>query len=262
MLQSIRAIQLQTLPAGVISIDKPHKFLWPSLLKEIHFYKDSQESEYVSFFGCIHFALVENDATNSQIHHLKSKPSCVYNFIPAGEDLGAVEISKALRGSQTLMLSDRNTFDSTSVKAVFAEKGAWIWAKKNGSNTYNRYFLLYLLARSTNLYAERQLEKVAQAYESKDLSRMIQYREAVLAFDLKCYYFNPVLIDRHELHQAWPVLANLYQIPQVHDEMKTQVQDLSELIVAKQQTKQESRYKRIEIGFWVVGVLISFITIF
>ena len=48
---------------------------------------------------------------------------------------------------------------------------------------------------------------------------------------------------------------------QVHDEMKSQIQDLSELISAKQQTRLDSRYKRIEVLFWIFGGLVAFITL-
>ena len=71
-----------------------------------------------------------------------------------------------------------------------------------------------------------------------------------------------MLIDRHELRQAWPILSKLFDIAQIHDEMKTQVQDLSDLIAAKQQTAQEARYKRMEIAFWLLGAGVSLLALF
>lgn len=181
--------------------------------------------------------------------HLNASPNSDFNFIYAKEDDSPENISLALRGTKTLVVDKNNTFDSTSVKAIFAVKGAWIMPKRKGQHTYERYRLLYLLARSYNLYAEAQLQQVSNAYDSQDLSRMIKHREAVLAFDLKCFFINPVILERHELRQAWPLLAEVYDVPQIHDEMKSQVQDLSDLIVAKQQAIQTKRYQRVEVFF-------------
>ncbi|WP_029935160.1 hypothetical protein [Thiomicrospira pelophila] len=257
-----RAIQLSLLPADAKPVANSHKFLQPSLLVDVKFYQDAKNREYIGFFGCIYFALVANGDAGQALNDYKAKPSLIFDFYQADKDAVPEAISQSLRGSSTLAVCEANTFESTTVKAVFAEKGAWIWPKFGKPDVFVRYQLLYLLARSYNLYAEMQLQKVAQAYDSKDLEKMIDYREAILAFDLKNYYSNPVLIDRHELRQAWPILSKLFELPQVHDEMKTQVQDLSDLITAKQHTAQNARYKRMEIAFWIIGAGVGLVALF
>jgi hypothetical protein len=258
---STRAIQLSRLPSDAKSVANPHKFLQPSLLADVKFYQDVQKREYVSFFGCIYFALLMNVDTGQVLNQYKLNNGLQLYFYQADKDADPETISQTLRGTGTLEVCERNTFDSATMKAVFAEKGAWILSKMGKQDAFERYRLLYLLARSYNAYAELQLQKVAQAYDSKDLDNMIACREAILAFDLKSYYGNPVLIDRHEIRQAWPILSNLFEVTQVHDEMKTQVQDLSDLITAKQQTAQDKRYKRMEMSFWVLGVVIGIVAL-
>lgn len=50
----------------------------------------------------------------------------------------------------------------------------------------------------------------------------------------------------HKLLHA-SLLAGLFEVPQLHDEVKSQIQDLSDAIASQLQTQQESRYKRWEI---------------
>ena len=265
-MKTTQAIQLIKLPADAKCFDSKHRFLQETLLAEVKFYQDSDQREYVSFFDQVFFVLHEVDEQSAKqlpkaLWGMKAEPACIYYIHHASQNDESDSISKLLRNSKTLELCDKNTFDSTSLKAVFSERGAWIWPKKNGRITFERYRLLYLLARSYNLFAEMELKQVVKVYDAKDLGQMIHHRETVLAFDLKCFYANPVLVDRYELYQAWPLLTGLFNVNQVHDEMKSQIQDLSELISAKQQTQLDSRYKRIEVLFWIFGGLVAFITL-
>ena len=85
---------------------------------------------------------------------------------------------------------------------MFAEWGVWIWPKKNRHVTFERYRLLYRLARSYNLFAEKALTQVVNSYDAHVLGQMIQHCSAVLVFDLTRFYANPALVDRQELHYA------------------------------------------------------------
>ena len=160
----------------------------------VGFYQDSAQLAYVCFFGCVYFEWVKADKVGRVPLDLQVKPGCVFDFYPAGKDLEPDFISQTLRGIGTLAVCELNTFDSTSVKAVFAEKGAWIWPKFGKPEVFEWYRLLYLLARSYNLFAV--------------------------------------------------------------------MQDLSDLIAAKQQTAQDAHYKRMEIAFWVGGAMIGLVALF
>jgi len=56
-------------------------------------------------------------------------------------------------------------------------------------------------------------------------------------------------------------LAGLFEVAQLHDEVKSQIQDLSDAIASQLQTQQEQRYKRWETAFWVVGVVLAIISL-
>lgn len=188
----------------------------------------------------------------------KTKISCFYQ---ASGDQDNETISQTLRGSKTLKLNDANTFASDDVKAVFAEKGAWVYSKM-GDKHFDRFVSLYLLAQAYNLHSERQLENVAKAYDSKQLAKMRDLKESTLAFDVRYYFSNPVVIDRHQARQIWCLLAGLFEVAQLHDEIKSQIQDLSDAIASQLQTQQEQRYKRWETAFWVFGALIGLFALF
>ena len=122
----IKVVQLMALPVNLEPVRNPHKFLYSSLLSEIKFYKDAADCEYISFFGSVYFKLVEQKAAQSgsiKASTELTKPSCVYDIYRMTKDTTNKEISLALRGSKTVVVSDVNCFDSTSVKAVFSESG-------------------------------------------------------------------------------------------------------------------------------------------
>ncbi|MDY0135562.1 MAG: hypothetical protein RBS36_00195 [Thiomicrospira sp.] len=265
--QLIKAKLIKSLPASVKAVSSTHKLLHASLLAGVCFYEDDAGLEYIQFFDSVFFVLsrgADAQAVESkfrtQANRLQSlsKEFCFYQ---ASGDQDEEVISQTLRGSKSLKLHDGNCFASEDVKAVFAEKGAWVYSKK-GNKHFDRFVLLYLLAQSYNLHSERQLEKVANAYDSKQLSKMRDLKESALAFDVKYYFSNPVLSDRHQGRQIWCLLAGLFEVAQLHDEVKSQIQDLSDAITSQLQTLQEQRYKRWESAFWVFGALVGLIALF
>lgn len=259
--QVIKANQIETLPANLTLMQLPHKFFHTSLLAGLQFYQDDAGLEYIAFFNSLFFVLAKGTDTQTvdlKIRHqgqVKS-PLKSFCFYQAAVDESDEQVSQILRGSKTLQLDQLNTYAAQDVKAVFAEKGAWIYERfSNGQ--FERFVLLYLLAQVYNLHSERQLEQVAAAYDSKQLSKMREFKEASLAFDVKYYFANPVLIDRHQARTVWRLLATLFEVAQLHDEVKSQIQDLSDAIASQLQTRQEDRYKRWEVIFWIVGVVLA-----
>lgn len=94
------------------------------------------------------------------------------------------------------------------------------------------------MAQAYNLHSERQLENVAKAYDSKQLAKMRDLKESALAFDVKYYFSNPVLIDRHLARKIWCLSANLFEVVQLHDEVKLQIKDLFNAIASQLQLQQ------------------------
>jgi hypothetical protein len=117
------------LPSDAKGVANPHKFLQPSLLADVKFYEDTKNWQYIGFFDCLYFALVVNGDAGQALNDYKAKPSLIFDFFQADKDAVPEAISQSLRGSSTLAVCEANTFDSTTVKVVFAEKGAWIWPK-------------------------------------------------------------------------------------------------------------------------------------
>lgn len=265
--QLIKAKLIETLPAGVKAVSASHKFLHVSLLAGLRFYEDEAGLEYIAFFDSVVFVLsrgADGRAVESKLRSQGNRLqtlSKVFWFYQSSGDQDDETISQTLRGSKTLKLNASNTFESDDVKAVFAEKGAWVYSKI-GDEHFDRFVLLYLLAQAYNLHSQRQLENVAKAYDSKQLTKMRDLKEFALAFDVKYYFSNPVVIDRHQARQIWNLLAGLFEVAQLHDEVKSQIQDLSDAIADQLQTQQEQRYKRWETAFWVLGALMGLIALF
>jgi hypothetical protein len=265
--QVIKAKLIEALPAGVKQVSTQHKFFHSSLLAGLKFYDDDTGLNYIVFFNSVVFVLSRGSDVNSAESKLRAQSkqfqalSNVFLFYQVSSVQDDEAISQVLRGSKTLKQDECNTFESDDVKVVFAEKGAWVYSKI-GDGHLDRFVLLYLLAQAYNLYSERQLESVAKAYDSKQLAKMRDLKEASLAFDVKYYFSNPVVIDRHQARQVWCLLANLFEVAQLHDEVKSQIKDLSDVIASQLQSQQEQRYKRWEMSFWVFGAIIGLVALF
>ena len=157
--QLIKAKLIENLPSGVKAVSSSHRFLHASLLAGVRFYEDDAGLEYIVFFDSVVFVL----SRGADGRAVESKPrsqanrfqtlSKVFWFYQTSSDQDDETISQTLRGSKTLRLNDGNRFESEDVKAVFAEKGAWVYSKK-GYKHFDRFVLLYLLAQAYNLHSK------------------------------------------------------------------------------------------------------------
>ena len=250
-----------------------HKFLYQSVKDEIILYEESESSNIKIYciFG-FYFLIVKaldctfvdeiripdfNKLDDSQAYY-----GHYFHNLQADED-----ISQSLRNSNTLKISDINCYDNSDIKVVFAESGFVVCSKLNLSaeDKFDRVLLLFLLSLAYNLKAEKLLQDVSNSYKKSSYEDMILLRDEIYAFDLNCYFYNPVKQNKHQVYNIWNLISQNYDVKIKHDEIKSQVVDLTGIIELKHKSILEENAQKSTTKLNIIMIILaaaSFISIF
>lgn len=219
-----------------------HKFLYDSLYGSIKYLKNiKNQKECINFFDKIYFEIEECD--------IKPQKSDFFACYASSKEIkDDVAISQELRNTNTLKIDNSNCYDNTDIKVIFSEKGFMFISKFDESSHLERFHkvaLLYLLAQAYNFYTLQLTSDISTAYSSNNFQKMLDIRKEVYLFDLSCFYTNPVKYQTQQMYTIWKFIENNYNIGQNHYEMKSQMQDLVNVIEIELKD-QEQKEKNIE----------------
>lgn len=239
-----------------------HKFLYESVKAEISYYEDKENTIY-NFFGL--YFLVCRAATKEQVDKVgwgiykmveDMHPYYGHYFETLLDD---ETVSQALRNSSTLKISDQNAYDNTDIKVVFSESG-FVFCNKlsyDAKEKFERVELLFILALAYNAKVVRLMQEVATAHKSKSYTKMIELRDAIYSFDLNCFFYNPVKQNKHQVYTLWEIVSSVYDVKIKHDEIKSQITDLTGVIEVKQKEERDNKAQKIERTLTLVGIAIG-----
>ncbi|MBP7769498.1 MAG: hypothetical protein KA055_00085 [Aliarcobacter sp.] len=242
------------------------KFLYDNLNNEIKIYKDEHQNiSCYNFFQKISFELnkIVISSTCKDFKEINnSLNNCEYMcfYISQKEiDLNDENISLLLRGSNTLIINEKNSYDNIDIKVVFSEKGFVFINKftKDQIDKFQNILTLYLLSHAYNLYTEQIMSEITTLHKENKIEKMLKIKKEVYGFNLSCFFSYPVKYNRHQLNQLWSYLNDMYFIKDKHLEMKYQIEDLINLVEMnkKEQEKldkevqerlEEKRYKEVQ----------------
>lgn len=250
-----------------------HKFLYQSVKDEIILYEES-ESSNIKIYCIFGFYFLIAKAANCtsvdeiRISDFKKLDDSQAYYGHYFHNLQADEnISQSLRNSNTLKISDINCYDNSDIKVVFAERGFVVCNKLNLSaeDKFDRVLLLFLLSLAYNLKAEKLLQDVSNSYKKSSYEDMILLRDEIYAFDLNCYFYNPVKQNKHQVYNIWNLISQNYDVKIKHDEIKSQVVDLTGIIELKHKSILEENAQKSTTKLNIIMIILaaaSFISIF
>ena len=250
-----------------------HKFLYQSVKDEIILYEES-ESSNIKMYCIFGFYFLIAKAANCtsvdeiRISDFKKLDDSQAYYGHYFHNLQADEnISQSLRNSNTLKISDINCYDNSDIKVVFAESGFVVCSKLNLSaeDKFDRVLLLFLLSLAYNLKAEKLLQDVSNSYKKSSYEDMILLRDEIYAFDLNCYFYNPVKQNKHQVYNIWNLISQNYDVKIKHDEIKSQVVDLTGIIELKHKSILEENAQKSTTKLNIIMIILaaaSFISIF
>ncbi|MFY4859752.1 hypothetical protein [Aliarcobacter butzleri] len=250
-----------------------HKFLYQSVKDEIILYEESESSNIKIYCIFGFYFLIAKAANCTSVDEIrisdfkKLDDSQAYyghyfNNLQADEN-----ISQSLRNSNTLKISDINCYDSSDIKVVFAESGFVVCSKLNFSaeDKFDRVLLLFLLSLAYNLKAEKLLQDVSNSYKNSSYEDMILLRDEIYDFDLNCYFYNPVKQNKHQVYNIWNLISKNYDVKIKHDEIKSQVVDLTGIIELKHKAILEDNAQKSTTKLNIIMIILaaaSFISVF
>ena len=250
-----------------------HKFLYQSVKDEIILYEES-ESSNIKIYCIFGFYFLTAKAANctsvdeirisdfKKLDDSQAYYGHYFHNLQADED-----ISQSLRNSNTLKISDINCYDNSDIKVVFAESGFVVCSKLNLSaeDKFDRVLLLFLLSLAYNLKAEKLLQDVSNSYKKSSYEDMILLRDEIYDFDLNCYFYNPVKQNKHQVYNIWNLISQNYDVKIKHDEIKSQVVDLTGIIELKHKSILEENAQKSTTKLNIIMIILaaaSFISIF
>lgn len=235
----------------IYKCDNP-KFLYENLNNEIKIYDHLEtEVKFFDFFGKIFFK-VEKENISLEKYNLKrinneltSQDNEYHCFYISENTLTNGEISILLRGSTTLDINKKNSYENPDIKVVFSERAFLFINKfdKSQEDKFENILTLYLLSHAYNLYSEKTMNEIILFHKKNNVKDMLKKRKEVYSFNLSCYFSNPVKYNRHQLHNLWTYLYQLNFVNVNHQEIKSQMEDLINLVAID---RKEFEQKELE----------------
>lgn len=148
------------------------------------------------------------------------------------ENIDIEQISNDLRGYSTLKASNTNSYIGKSFFFIICERGFVVYDIWTDVRRYHNIAILFLLAIAYNLKMDDFLKNGAELYNKHryDIEKIIELQESIHAFNLQFFFGTPVKMDRHRLCSLWNIIAENYNIKTKHDEVNTQVLELTKLL--------------------------------
>lgn len=148
------------------------------------------------------------------------------------ENIDIEQVSNDLRGYSTLEANNTNSYLRKGFFFIICEKGFAISDINTDVRRFHNFVILFLLAIAYNLKMDDFLIQGAEVYNKHrdNIEEISDLQESIYAFNLQYFFENPVKIDRYQLYIIWSIIAKNYSIKTKHDEVNTQVLELTNLL--------------------------------
>lgn len=164
-------------------------------------------------------------------------------------------VSEEFRDSKTFKPDETNSYETSYFHFMISEKGFAVYKKQsyydkikpktnetdNDTNlieqkdtadqVFYRILMMYLLAIAYNRKMDKLSNDMANIYTAKENSWYIEnFIEKIHAFDLQYFFENPVKMDRYQTYNFWKIISTNYNVKAKHDEIKSQVIALADIL--------------------------------
>lgn len=181
----------------------------------------------------------------------------------SNEELRRKRLSLILRGNETLTIEKSNQFKCSRYTVIFDGKGIAIIFKDTVNKSEEKEIrehitILYLLC-ITYIHKDmnfiNEINKQVMWYEygklsNKQRKRILknyeevnELRTAILFFDCKYYFKNPVKINRNDYYLLWNHLSDFFHVHELHNEIKEKCFRLTDFL--------EMYYRELRIEYQI-----------
>lgn len=177
------------------------------------------------------------------------------------ENIDIEQVSNDLRGYSTLRANNANSYLGRGFFFIICERGFAIsdFNTKVNIRRFHNFVILFLLAIAYNLKMDDFLIQGAEVYNKHrdNIEEISDLQESIYAFNLQYFFENPVKIDRHQLYAIWSIISKNYNIKTKHDEVNTQVLELTNLLENRKSQAFNKNISLIGIVLAIAPILID-----
>lgn len=237
---------------------------------------------------------IEGGIEHTVIDIKYSKRDFAYKALFYDKVVNSDLISEEFRDAKTFKPDDTNSYETSYFHFMISEKGFAVYKKpnfynKNKSKTneeqpdneniqnefkekdtadqvFYRILMMYLLALAYNQKMDKFSNMMALIFMNNKQNK--KYTESletfitdIHAFDLQYFFENPVKMDRYQTYNLWNIIARNYNVKAKHDEIKSQVLALADIISRNKEKKQALLEKKFHKRITRLGLIIAFIPI-
>ena len=253
------------------------KFLHNGIKDNIYFYTLDNSKQIYCFFD-IYFLII-NDSLDISFDKNKNKENKdkLYNKYQKGTDFEKCEeyvayyinekdgdeiASMAIRNSKTLRPNKKNSYDNDDIKAIFdARAFAVLYKFKQDKSKFLRLLRLFILGIAYNKKMLEFLDSVYVAHKNQDINKMITIRDNFLAYDLAIYFTYPVKPESHQTYEIWQRISDMLVIKNTHNEIKSQISDLVQVIYNRQKDNLDKKWTILGITIAAFSLLTSVVAL-
>lgn len=251
-------------------------FLYDSIIDNIYFYELDQNRRVYCFFD-VYFLVISTDLniTFDKNKNVESKnklykyhneadfKECEEYFAYYMSDKNGEDIaSMAIRNSKTLKANGKNSYDNYDIKAIFDARAFVILYKFNQDDSkFYRQVILFILGIAYNKKMLEFLNDVYTSYKNKDINKMVATRDDFLGYDLSVYFTNPVKPQSHQTYEIWGRISDVLAIKNTHNEIKSQISDLVQVIYNKRKDAQDRKWTIFGIAIAALSLLSGIIAL-
>lgn len=245
------------------------------LAQDFKIYTNKQNADFdegtlwiYSIFGiCILCEKKENKKSIPQIYCQFENNKTKYTAIYTNDKcLTHGQISQNLRGSSTLKIDEKNCYDNPDIKVVFAEKGFLFQNKydKSQKDKFEDILSIFILSLAYREKIESFLNTTSSIADTYNQKSITSIKKDIYLFSLKHFFKNPIHYNYQQKYTIWKILFSYYDIFQSYQEVKTQVENLVDILHAEQKEEQgqkdkerEDKRKKTEFILILIGFIIS-----
>lgn len=263
-------------------------------------YGNSMDESIYTFFNNIQITTntrtfyIEGGIEHTVIDIKYSKKDFAYKALFYDKVVNPELISEEFRDAKTFKPDDTNSYETSYFHFMVSEKGFAVYKKpgyynknkskingeesdtENGQNEYKekdtadqvfyRILRMYLLALAYNQKMDYLSNKMASTFMYNEKNK--KYTESlekfitdIHAFDLQYFFENPVKMDRYQTYNLWNIIAKNYNVKAKHDEIKSQVLALADIISRNKEKEQVLLEKKFQKRVTRLGLIIAIIPI-
>lgn len=153
------------------------------------------------------------------------------------------KISFFLRNSNALTIE--NIRSTSSGRYIINDRKGLAYCS-NDASQFKRIVLCQALATAYHCVLTNCIKKLTETLKAHNYTHVNELYEVILFFNATDFFTYPVLVNRHELFEAWSQIKEHWHICELNQELTSQLKDVA-LILHNRAEKEKNKHRHLEL---------------